>query len=172
MEDIKDEIVVCTLGFPARELYHVKDSSKNFYMLGSMGMASSIGLGIALAKPNKKVVVLDGDGSILMNLNSLVTIACQKPRNFILVVLDNESYSTTGSQPTYAKCVNLSEIAKSVGLKTFFFEDEINFKKVLKCNGPIFVHIKVKPGNSKVPTIPLSPKKILSRFIKEVRKDT
>src|SRR6059058_1686567 len=77
------------------------DRPRNFYMWNSMGMASSIGLGLAIARPDLRVVVLDGDGSILMNLGSLATIGLLKPSNLVVVVMDNEEYATTGGQPTH-----------------------------------------------------------------------
>lgn len=165
---LENELVICNIGFPSRELYHVKDSPTHFYMLGSMGMASSIGLGLAMAQ-NKKVVVFDGDGSLLMNLGSLVTIANQKPKNLILVVLDNECYGSTGSQCTYASTTDLKKVAESVGFQnTFLFresENKIDFTQILETEGPVFVHVKVKPGNADVPIIPLEPEEIKERFM-------
>ena len=73
MENIDEELVICNIGFPSRELYEIDDRSKNFYMIGSMGLASSIGLGLALAHPYDDIVVIDGDGSLLMNMGSFVT---------------------------------------------------------------------------------------------------
>ncbi len=170
VESLDDELVVCNIGFPSRELYSVKDSPTHFYMLGSMGMASSIGLGLALSS-KRKVVVFDGDGSVLMNMGSLVTIFSQNPENMILVVFDNQCYGSTGSQCTYTTKVDLHEVAKSVGFKnTFVFEEEIDFKKVLDSEGPVFVHMKVKPGNADVPVIDMEPEEIKERFIKEVMK--
>jgi sulfopyruvate decarboxylase subunit beta len=166
---LKDQLVICNLGFPSRELYHVKDSPTHFYMLGSMGMASSIGLGLSLAQ-KRKVVVIDGDGSLLMNLGSLVTIYNQNPKNLVLIVLDNECYGSTGSQCTYASTVNLSKVAESVGFKkTFFFKDQFNLKHALECEEPVFLHIKVEPGNADVPVIPMEPEDIKDRFMSEVK---
>jgi sulfopyruvate decarboxylase subunit beta len=168
---LDDQLVVCNIGFPSRELYHVKDSPKHFYMLGSMGMASSMGLGLAMAQ-DREVVVFDGDGSVLMNLGSLVTISNQKPQNLILVVLDNECYGSTGNQCTYASATDLKKVAKGVGFKeTFHFkesEDEIDFLPVLNSEGPVFVHLKVKAGNANVPVIPMEPEEIKERFVKEI----
>ena len=82
-------LIVSNLGFPSRELYDVSDSPRNFYMLGSMGLASSIGLGLAMSQKNK-VYVIDGDGSVLMNLGSLVTIAHHAPDNYCLIIIDNK----------------------------------------------------------------------------------
>jgi len=170
--ELTNELVVCNIGFPSRELYHIKDSSTHFYMLGSMGLASSIGLGLAMSC-HRKVVVFDGDGSILMNLGSIVTIFNQNPDNLILIVLDNECYGSTGSQCTYASTVNLGKVAEAVGFKyRFFFDDknkEFNFKEVLNSYGPIFVHIKVKPGNADVPVIPMEAIEIKDRFMVEIK---
>lgn len=169
-ESLKDELVVCNIGFPSRELYAVKDSPTHFYMLGSMGMASSIGLGLALSQ-KRKVVVFDGDGSVLMNMGSLVTIFSQNPENIIWVVFDNQCYGSTGSQCTYTTNIDLHKIARSIGFKnTFIFEDTIEFKKALDSRGPVFVHIKVKPGNADVPVIDMEPEEIKNRFIGEIRK--
>ncbi len=169
-ESLNDELVVCNIGFPSRELYAVKDSPTHFYMLGSMGMSSSIGLGLAMSG-KRKVVSFDGDGSVLMNMGTLVTIFSQNPENFILVVFDNQCYGSTGSQCTYTTNIDLLKVAKSIGFKnTFVFEKEIDFKKVLGAEGPVFVHIKVKPGNANVPVIDMEPEEIKERFIEEVNK--
>ncbi len=168
---LKDELVICNIGFPSRELYHVKDSEKHFYMLGSMGMASSIGLGLAMAQ-NRKVIIFDGDGSLMMNLGSLITICNQKPSNLVLVVLDNECYGSTGNQCTYSSSTDLKNVAEGIGfLNTFQYsesEDEIDFTAILKSEGPVFVHVKVKPGNADVPVIPMEPEEIKERFMKEI----
>lgn len=168
-EQLEDELVICNIGFPSRELYAVKDSPTHFYMLGSMGMSSSIGLGLALAQ-EKKVVALDGDGSLLMNLGSLVTIYSQDPKNYILILLDNECYGSTGSQCTYASTVNLSKVADAVGFKNIYtFRGEVDLKDALNAEGPVFVHVKVKPGNSDVQVIDMEPEDIKKRFMESVK---
>lgn len=163
---ISDELIIANIGFPSRELYEIKDRNKNFYMLGSMGLASSIGLGLSLSQ-NKKVIVLDGDGSILMNLGSLVTIANQNPKNFILIVLDNEVYGSTGNQRTYTKNTNLLNIAKAAGFKHTYNYQDINFKEILSKNSDdsIFIHFKISKGNADVGIIDLTPEDIKKRFI-------
>jgi sulfopyruvate decarboxylase subunit beta len=92
--------IVASLGHPAYDLFAAGDRPQNFYTWGSMGVASSIGVGLALAKPEMRVFVVDGDGSLLMNLGSLATIGLLQPANLVLVVMDNEAYATTGGQPT------------------------------------------------------------------------
>lgn len=88
-------------------------------MMGSMGLASSIGLGVAMST-TKPVVVIDGDGSVLMNMGSMVTVYNQNPKNLVWVVLDNECYGSTGSQCTYASSFQLGDVARSIGLKMYF----------------------------------------------------
>jgi thiamine pyrophosphate-dependent acetolactate synthase large subunit-like protein len=92
--------IVASLGHPAYDLFAAGDRPANFYTWGSLGLASSIGLGLAMARPDRRVVVLDGDGSLLMNLGSLATIGWTRPANLVVVVWDNQSYATTGGQDT------------------------------------------------------------------------
>lgn len=171
MKYVKDEIVICNIGFPSRELYEIKDRAKNFYMLGSMGLASSIGLGLSISKVHEKIIVFDGDGSILMNLGSLVTIFNQNPKNLILIVFDNGCYGSTGNQCTYAQNVDLLKLAKSIGFENSYNYDEINFQEILnnKQTGTVFIHYKILPGNANSPIIDLSPEKIKKRFIKSIK---
>jgi thiamine pyrophosphate-dependent acetolactate synthase large subunit-like protein len=113
---LTDELVVASLGHPAYDLFAAGDRPENFYTWGSMGLASSIGLGLALARTDRRVVVLDGDGSLLMNLGSLATIGWTRPQNFVLVVWDNELYGTTGGQPTAtAHGADLEASARAMG---------------------------------------------------------
>ena len=110
---IRNKLVVCNIGLPSQELHMIDDQASNFYMLGTMGLASSIGLGLALAQ-EKTVIAIDGDGSILTNLGTLPTIANNEANNFILLIIDNGSYGSTGDQPTYAgKKTTLSAVAKA-----------------------------------------------------------
>jgi thiamine pyrophosphate-dependent acetolactate synthase large subunit-like protein len=92
--------IVASLGHPTYDLFAAGDRPQNFYTWGSMGLASSIGLGLALARPDLRVYVVDGDGSLLMNLGSLATIGLFRPGNLVVVVMDNEEYATTGGQET------------------------------------------------------------------------
>jgi sulfopyruvate decarboxylase subunit beta len=169
MESINNELIVCNIGFPSRELYEIKDRSKNFYMLGSMGLASSIGLGLAMSQ-EEKVLVFDGDGSVLMNFGSLITIFNQNPKNLIYIVFDNGCYGSTGNQLTYAQNVDILEIAKSIGFKNAYNFDEIDFKEILATNfeDTIFIHYKIASGNADVGIIDLSPDEIKDRFMESI----
>jgi thiamine pyrophosphate-dependent acetolactate synthase large subunit-like protein len=113
---LDDEPIVASLGHPAYDLYGAADRPANFYTWGSMGLASSIGLGLALARPDLRVFVLDGDGSLLMNLGSLATIGWTRPPNLVLVVWDNQEYGTTGGQETAtAHGADLEMAARAMG---------------------------------------------------------
>ena len=168
MEYIDEELVICNIGFPSRELYEINDRSKNFYMIGSMGLASSIGLGLALAKPHKDIVVIDGDGSLLMNMGSLVTVFANNPGNLTWIVIDNGAYGSTGNQDTYAQKLDLTSIAKSVGFKNSFNFNEINLKDVIENDNASFIVYETEPGNSKAPIIDLDPIAIKKRFMKSI----
>ena len=117
----RDQLVVCNIGIPSQELHAIDDQPSNFYLLVSMGLASSIGLGLALAQP-KPVIVIDGDGSVLTNLGTLPTIANNVANNYILMIIENGSYGSTGDQPTYAgKKTALEKVAAACGC-----ENDIN----------------------------------------------
>ncbi len=169
MENIEDELVICNIGFPSRELYDIKDRSENFYMIGSMGLASSIGFGLALAKPNKDIVVIDGDGSLLMNMGSLVTIFANNPHNLTWIVIDNGVYGSTGNQDTYAKVIDLCEIAKSVGFENSYNFNEIDLKEIIRSDSASFIVYETEAGNSKAPIIDLDPITIKERFMSAIK---
>ncbi len=117
VEKLSNEFIIASLGNPSFDLFYAKDRGRNFYTWGCMGLASSIGLGLAL-QVKEKVIVLDGDGSILMNLGSFTTIATQSPPNLIHIIWDNEQHQITGKQPTAtAKKTRLAEVAKAAGIK-------------------------------------------------------
>lgn len=168
MKSIDDELIVCNIGFPSRELYDIKDRDENFYMIGSMGLASSIGLGLALARPDKKVVVIDGDGSLLMNMGSLVTVFAANPSNLTWIVIDNGAYGSTGNQDTYAQLLDLVDIAKSVGFKNSYDFKDVDLKKIIDSEDASFIVYNTDSGNSATPIIDLTPIDIKKRFMKAI----
>ncbi|HMF31934.1 MAG TPA: sulfopyruvate decarboxylase subunit beta [Candidatus Lokiarchaeia archaeon] len=169
---LTDELVVCNLGYPARELYALQDRPENFYMLGSMGLASSIGLGIAIAQPNRRVMCIEGDGSILMNLGSLATIANIHPPNLTLVVIDNGTHGSTGDQPTATSGVTrLDILARGAGFKSVTViqvQQEICPTLSQMQEECHFILIKVEPGNAPVDLVPFSPEAIKERFMQSL----
>lgn len=116
--DRPDAPVIASLGHPAYDLSALADRPANFYQWGSMGLASSMGLGLAMARVDLRVFVVDGDGSLLMNLGSLATIGWTKPRNLVVLVMDNQEYATTGGQQTAtAHGADLCAAAKAMGIQ-------------------------------------------------------
>lgn len=168
MESIEEELVICNIGYPSRELYEINDRSKNFYMLGSMGLASSIGLGLSIAKPHEKIVVIDGDGSLLMNMSSLVTIFANNPSNLTWILIDNGAYGSDDKQNTYSKALDLVNIAKSIGFKNSFKYEDVDLKDIINSEDASFIVYKTSAGNSDAPKIDIDPITIKERFMKSI----
>ncbi len=168
----KSDLVISTTGMISRELFSTGERKGNFYMVGSMGLATPVALGITLANPWKKVISVEGDGSILLNLGIISLAAFLKPKNLLIVVLDNEVYASTGGQPTISPKVNLEKIAQSAGFRnTKKVETNNSFrnslKKFLKNKGPSFLLTKVdKSQLEDVLRVSLTPEQIRDRFQK------
>jgi len=114
---LEDTVVVTIMGAVAAELQSIGHRSNFFYLQHAMGLASSMGLGIALTRPERQVVVFDGDGSVLMNLGGLTTLARYRPRNLVHVVFDNESLLSVGGFPTATSTgSDLAKIAQAAGV--------------------------------------------------------
>ncbi|MBL76898.1 MAG: sulfopyruvate decarboxylase subunit beta [Chloroflexi bacterium] len=171
-QHVKNDIIVSANGFISRDLFSSLEKNTNFYMIGSMGLSSSIGLGIALKKPKKKIIVFDGDGNILMNLGSIVTIGSLRPKNLVHVIFDNSIHESTGGQPTHSKEINISKIASVSNYKVFSVKTkkdlEITLKKIQKVKGPILIHIRLSKGTKKSSRVNISPEKIKSRFMSAI----
>lgn len=166
---LNEKPVVSNIGIPSKELYSVKDQPTNFYMLGSLGLASSIGLGVSLIL-NRETISLDGDGSILMNPNALIDVANYQP-NLTIFLLDNGVHGSTGDQITSAyNNIDLELVAKSFGIKNTWkvsTERDINLvlDELYGVKGAKLVHFVLKPGNKDVLNIPLDPVTIKERFM-------
>jgi sulfopyruvate decarboxylase subunit beta len=161
-------------GFISRDLYENNEKPSNFYMIGSMGLASSIALGVALKNPKKKICIFDGDGNILMNLGSLTTIGTISPKNLIHIVFDNSAHESTGGQPTNTKKIKIDAIAKAANYKIFRTDTKKGLERILekvkKINGPILVLIKVKKSDYISKRVDIEPIEIKKRFMKSLRK--
>ncbi|HYM38437.1 MAG TPA: thiamine pyrophosphate-dependent enzyme [Nitrospiraceae bacterium] len=173
LELLTDQPVIICNGFPSREAHKIADRATHFYMIGSMGVAAAIGLGVALNKPRKKVVVLDGDGNVLMGMGTLATVAALKPKNFLHVVLDNEVYGTTGNQPTISNVVRLEQVAKAAGYahveRAIEREDIVyEFKDMLKKDGPSMLLVKVTEQAEDAGRVMIEPSDMTQRFKKAI----
>ena len=169
-----NDIIISANGFLSRDLFDLFDKPSNFYMLGSMGLASSIGLGVAIKNPKKRVFVFDGDGNILMNLGSLTTIGSLKPKNLVHVIFDNNSHESTGGQPSNSKNVKIGKIGESANYKVYNTNTKLGFKQVLKKiknnSGPIMIIVKIKAKKIISQRITHRPIKIRDRFMKSLEK--
>ncbi|MCX9011030.1 MAG: sulfopyruvate decarboxylase subunit beta [Candidatus Methanoperedens sp.] len=162
------DIIVSNLGVPSKELYSIRDRELNFYMLGSMGLASSIGLGLALAQ-ERHVYVTDGDGSLLMNPNALTAAGAYNLRNLSIVAVDNAVYGSTGNQETCTRAqIDLELLAKVSGIKEtvkVHTEEELRDALLRRVS---FIHVIVKPVNAACREIPLSAAEIKDRFMRAI----
>jgi len=170
---IRDHFVVCNIGSPSQELHDLDDQDSNFYMLGTMGLASSIGLGVALAQ-KQKVISIDGDGSVLTNLGTLATIANNVADNYILLIIDNGSYGSTGDQPTYAgQKTSLAAVAQACGCDTVVecpARDVVAvMQEALASDKMTVIVCKCDSGNIKVPVIAMDPVVIKHRFMAAIK---
>ena len=150
-------IVVSTTGKTSREIFEIREKrgqshEQDFLTVGSMGHCSSIALGIALAKPHRQVVCIDGDGAMLMHLGSLTSIASLKPKNFRHILVNNEVHESVGGQETAAKNLDLSAIVEAMGSSKTFkaktpTELKANITDFMECVGPSFLEVKIRPGS-------------------------
>jgi sulfopyruvate decarboxylase subunit beta len=145
---ITDEIVIATYS-SAMEWNGLNPRVLNYYSMGAMGLASSHGLGLALANPDKRIIVLDGDGSLLMNLGSLVTIAAAAPRNLVHFVSRNGNYEANGGHPIPNQKADFSGLARSAGYAhTYDFSELASFEQqvghVIAQEGPVFATLHVE----------------------------
>ena len=167
---LTDELVVHANGMISRESFTLKDRPENFYMIGSMGLASSIALGVALSRPDRKVIVFDGDGNLLMNLGSLAMTGAYQPKNFFHIVFDNGVYGSTGNQATIAPQVSLVEIARAAGYKAVGSAADTEtllagMRDFLSREGPLFLLVKiaVEPEEKKIGRVTHEPPEIAER---------
>ena len=161
-----DTVLVSNIGVPSKELYASRDRAGNFYMLGSYMQAAAIGLGCAVAMPDRRVVVIDGDGSLLGSA-VLPVVAAVKCSNLTIVALDNGTFGSTGNQvsPAYATA-DLGFLALAAGIDSVERACSAAELRGALERGTRFVHVLLSPGNSASPNIPLSPDEIRYRFMR------
>ncbi len=152
----KDEktILLATTGKTGRELYEIEDTDNNLYMVGSMGCIGSLGLGLALTKKDRKIIVIDGDGSLLMRMGSMATIAHYNPSNMLHILLDNNSHDSTGGQSTVSHNVDFVSVAVSCGYKNSIYihnlnelQDSVSEWKQNECL--TFLYLRISKGSKK-----------------------
>ena len=169
LEMVGDLPIVANLGPTSDELWHAGHRDRNFYTYGSMGLCSSIALGMALSTSDK-VISLDGDGSLLMNLGTIATIGRESPANLIVIAWDNEQWGQTGGQATHtAFGTDLASVAQSCGIrKTATVRDEEELEsalaQALEEDGPWFITAKIIEEPDAMPVAPNEPEMTTYRF--------
>lgn len=162
------DVVVATTGYTGRELYACEDRPGQIYMVGSMGCASSFGLGLAAAQPQRRVIVLDGDGAALMRLGALCTLGYERPPNLVHVLLDNGIHESTGGQMTVSRSVNFCAIASASGYPMAIpvsSPDELHRAVESASDELTFIHAPIRPGiPDDLPRPSIKPPEVASRF--------
>ena len=173
------DCIVSTTGMISRELFEFRTAKgqgheRDFLTVGSMGHASQIALGIAMAKPDRRVWCFDGDGAAIMHMGSMAIVASKQPKNYVHIVFNNGAHDSVGGQPTVGLKINLPAVAKAVGYKTTVSVDNKDaLVAALKnvAEGPILFEVKVKKGNRKnlgrPTTTPIQNKDALMAFLKK-----
>jgi phosphonopyruvate decarboxylase len=163
-----NSVLIATTGYTGRELYACADKPNQIYMVGSMGCAISLGLGIALAQPERPVIVLDGDGAALMRLGAQSIVGYEAPDNLTHVLLDNAIHESTGGQATVSRSVNFPAIAAACGYASVQSEsDTAAIQKLITgpCKGPRFLHVPTLPGVPEgLPRPSVTPAEVAVRF--------
>ncbi len=166
-------VLIATTGYTGRELCAINDRANHLYMVGSMGCASSLALGLALARPDLKVIIIDGDGAALMRMGNLATIGAYSPRNLKHMLLDNEAHDSTGGQQTVSRATDFSKIALACGYQNVwrsdslkYLDDFIDDETGMGCH---FMHVKIRTGTIKnLPRPTIKPPEVLQRLISTI----
>ena len=170
---VEKTVVIATTGFTGRELFAINDRVNQLYMVGSMGCASSLGLGLALARPDLHIVVIDGDGAALMRLGNFATIGSYAGSNLTHIVLDNEAHDSTGAQATVSGNVRFDDIAAACGYAAAYTGNDAGLLEELftlqDIDGPRFAHIKIRSGTmANLPRPDVKPPDVLRRLMKHI----
>jgi phosphonopyruvate decarboxylase len=173
--DPAETVVIATTGYTGRELYALDDRPSHFYMVGSMGCASSLGFGLARVRPDLTVVVVDGDGAALMRMGNLATIGAYRPANLIHLVLDNEAHDSTGAQSTVSAATDFAGIAAATGYAQVWSTDEVGDIAAIvgghRGGGPTFAHIKTRTGTiENLPRPSITPPEVRARLMAHIDK--
>ena len=168
--DVMETVLIASTGFAGRELYAIEDRPNHFYMVGSMGCASSLGLGLSIVRPDKKIIVIDGDGAALMRMGNFATAGAYAGTNFYHLLLDNQAHESTGGQATVSSAINFPAIAGSCGYRAVFAAGEIwQFSQFLKSSAPAFMHIKTSRGvPDGLPRPAIKPADIARRLVRHI----
>jgi len=162
------DVVIASTGYTGRELYALDDRPNQLYMVGSMGCASSLALGLALTRPDRRVIAVDGDGAALMRLGAFAAIGAERPHNLVHLVIDNGIHESTGGQATLAPAVDFCAVAAACGYaRVARASDAAGLAAALAEDGagPLFVHLPVRPGTAaNLPRPSIAPAEVAVRL--------
>ncbi|MGH8035323.1 MAG: thiamine pyrophosphate-dependent enzyme, partial [Lysobacterales bacterium] len=168
---VSESVVVGTTGYTGRELFAVADRPNHLYLVGSMGCASSFALGLSLALPGKRVVVLDGDGAALMRMGNFATAGAYAGDNFFHVVLDNSAHESTGGQSTVSASTSFAAVAAACGYADA--REEVRREALesfmQQARGPALMHLRIRGGvPAELPRPGLSPVEVRQRLMRHL----
>ncbi|NOR19715.1 MAG: phosphonopyruvate decarboxylase [Xanthomonadales bacterium] len=173
--DVSDTVLIASTGFSGRELYAIDDRPNHLYMVGSMGCATSLGLGLSLVMPDIKVIVIDGDGAALMRLGNMATVGAYAADNYYHLLLDNHVHESTGGQATVSSTIDFPAIAGACGYREIYSvnQDGRNFDGFLKSDAPAFMYLETRRGvPDDLPRPSVKPVAVARRLMSQLGVDT
>ncbi|MBI1732754.1 MAG: phosphonopyruvate decarboxylase [Gammaproteobacteria bacterium] len=171
---LRTDVLIATTGYTGRELHALCDQPNQLFMVGSMGCASALGLGLSLARPDLRIIVIDGDGAALMRMGALSTIGTYAGGNLVHLILDNEAHESTGAQATVAANVDFAGIAMACGYQDALGGNDLSLLQwLLDRNagrtGPVLGHLKIRTGTlEKLPRPAVAPERVAQRLMAHI----
>jgi len=173
--DVAETVLIASTGFSGRELYAIDDRPNQLYMVGSMGCAASLGLGLSLVRPDKKIVVIDGDGAALMRLGNMATVGACAGDNYYHLLLDNHVHESTGGQATVSSAIDFPAVAGACGYRSIFRSttDCLEMGGFLRAKAPAFKHVETCRGVPEdLPRPSVKPTDVARRLMKNLGVNT
>ena len=170
--DIQNTVLIASTGFNGRELYAIEDRPNQLYMVGSMGCAASLGLGLSLVRPDKKIIVIDGDGAILMRMGNMATVAAYAGENYYHLLLDNHVHESTGGQATVSSAIDFAAVAAACGYRSIFSatKGHGHITGFLRAVAPAFMQIETRKGAPDgLPRPSIKPADVARRLMRHLR---
>ena len=173
--DISETVLIASTGFSGRELYAIDDRPNQLYMVGSMGCAASLGLGLSMVRPDKKIIVVDGDGAALMRLGNMATVGAYAGNNYYHLLLDNHVHESTGGQGTVSSTVDFPAVAAACGYQSTFqtTAGSQGIDSFLQAKAPAFKHIETRQGVPEgLPRPSVKPASVARRLMQQLGVNT
>ena len=164
---VNETVIVASTGFSGRELYALEDRPNQLYMVGSMGCAASLGLGLSLVRRDKKIIVIDGDGASLMRMGNMATVGAYAADNYYHLLLDNHVHESTGGQATVSSVIDFSAVAAACGYRNVRDATQpLRINKFLQASAPAFMHVETRRGvPDGLPRPSIKPKDVARRLM-------